>query len=83
MDLLSYAKEPPWWLKCTFFYYCAHDMILESVEKVILIVGGRSIGMALIDFIFAPVITFGILVLGAWMLRKYMSPIWKLLNGNR
>ena len=83
MDLPTYEKEPKWWLKCTFFYYCAHDMILESVEKLILIVGGRSITMALVDFILAPVITFGILFVGAWIVRKYMPPVWKLLNGGR
>lgn len=83
LDCFAFSKEPKWWLRCTFFYYCAHDLILESVEKVILIIGGRSEIMALIDFIIAPIITFGILVVGAWILKKYMAPLWKVLNGGR
>lgn len=83
MDLFSYKREGPWWVKCTFFYYCAHDMILEAVEKIILIVGGRSMFMAWADYILAPAITLIILIVGAWMLHKYMPPVWGLLSGWR
>lgn len=83
MDLFSCEHEVPWWIKCTFFYYCAHDMVLEAVEKIILLIGGRNMFMAWADYILAPVITLLILIASAWILQKYMPPVWKLLSGWR
>lgn len=83
MDLFPFKRDVPWWIKCTFFYYCAHDLVLEAVEKVILILGGKSILMAWIDYILAPIVTLLILISVAWILRKRMPFIWKVLSGGR
>lgn len=83
MDFFPCEKEVPWWTKCTFFYYCAHDMVLEAVEKIILIAGGKSIFMAWIDYIGAPVITLAILITATWALEKWMPAIWRVLSGGR
>lgn len=83
LDLFKMSKEVKWWMKCTFFYYCAHDMLLESIEKVILIVFGRSPAMALLDFIAAPALTLLVLIGAAGVLRKFIRPVWKLLSGDR
>lgn len=83
LDLFKMSKEVKWWMKCTFFYYCAHDMLLESIEKVILIVFGRSPVMALLDFIAAPALTLLVLIGAAGVLRKFIRPVWKLLSGDR
>lgn len=83
MDLLPFKSNVPWWIKCTFFYYCAHDLVLEAVEKAILLLGGKSVFMAWIDYIFAPAITLMILISAAWILRKWMPFIWKVLSGGR
>lgn len=83
MDLFPFKSNVPWWIKCTFFYYCAHDLVLEAVEKAILLLGGKSIFMAWIDYIFAPVITLMILISAAWILRKWMPLVWNALSGGR
>lgn len=83
MDLFTFEKDVKWWVKCTFFYYCAHDMILQSVEKLILIAGGKSEFMAWADYLLAPVITLAILVGIAWFLRRFMRPVWNILSGGR
>lgn len=83
LDLFPLNKDIKWWIKCTFFYYCAHDMILESIEKIILIIGGRSYLMAVIDYVVAPALTLLILIGGAAILRKWLQPIWRILSGGR
>lgn len=83
MDLSAFERDVKWWMKCTFFYYCAHDMVLQSVEKLILIAGGKSEFMAWADYLLAPAITLGILVAAAWFLRRFMRPVWTILNGGR
>lgn len=83
MDLFSYSGEAKWWMKCTFFYYCAHDVVLESIEKLILVLFGKNRIMALIDYIMAPVLTLVILIGAAWLMKRYTEKIWKVLNGGR
>lgn len=83
LDLFAFSKNVKWWIECTFFYYCAHDMILESVEKVILILFGKNELMALVDYLMAPALTLIILIGAAWFLKKYVGAIWKILNGGR
>lgn len=83
LDLFEYKNDIKWWIKCTFYYYCAHDMILETIEKVILLIGGRSYFMAIFDYIMAPAMTLLILIEAAVILRKRIPPIWNLLNGGR
>lgn len=83
MELFPYKNDILWWVKCTFFYYCSHDMILEAVEKIILVLGGKSVMMAWIDYLLAPMITLLILIIAAWILQKWFPLIWKLLSGGR
>lgn len=83
LDLFHFSKELQWWTKCTFFYYCAHDIILESVEKIILIMFGVSKIMALADYFVSPILTLTLLIGIAWLLKKYMKTVWGVLNGRR
>lgn len=57
-------------------------MILESVEKLFLIFLGNNIFRALVDIIFAPLITISLIILVAYILKKD-SFVWKILTGNR
>lgn len=82
LDVLRKEKEPLWWMRLSFFIYCTHSMILESVEKLILIFLRNNIWGAAIDFICAPIITILIITLLAYFLRK-IPMIWMILNGNR
>lgn len=83
LDLLSFSQDIKWWMECTFFYYCAHDMILESIEKVILIVFGKSEAMAMLDFLIAPILTLIVLICTAWFLKRNIRVVWNILNGRR
>lgn len=83
LDLFSYKNDVKWWIRCTFFYYCAHDMILESIEKVILILGGKSHFMAAVDYIMAPILTLLIMIGVIAIMQKWMKPVWRILNGGR
>lgn len=82
LDFLRTEESPRWWAKLSFFIYCTHSMILESTEKLFLIMLGRNVSGAVADFLFAPVITFAIIVAGAYILQK-IPPLWKVLTGNR
>ncbi len=81
-DVLAVNKEPFWWMKISFIIYCSHSMILESIEKVFFIVFGKNMLGAFLDFVFAPIITVGIIILIS-MVVKRIKPLWKLLSGNR
>ena len=83
MDAFEFACELPWWMKITFFVYVAHDIVLESLEKVFLIVFGTSPIFALLDYIFMPTITFAVIVVIAGCLRRFLPFVWKILTGGR
>lgn len=81
-DFLAIDKNPIWWMKISFFIYCCHSLILESVEKLFWIVFHDSYFGALLDYFFAPLITFSIILFFASIFRKQRT-IWYLLNGGR
>ena len=81
-DCLAKETKPKWWMKISFFVYLCHNMVLESVEKGFLIVFGRNGIGALLDFIFAPIITLLIIIALAFVLRK-IKPVWSILTGSR
>lgn len=81
-DFLRTEENPKWWAKISFFIYCTHSMILESTEKLFLILLGRNMFGAVVDLLFAPIITFVIILTGAYILQK-IPRLWKVLNGNR
>lgn len=83
MDWFDFSRDVRWWMKCTFFYYCGHDMILESIEKLISILFDKSQMMALVDYLLAPMLTLIILISCAWFMRKYAKTMWSVLNGGR
>lgn len=84
IDLLPINnRQFPWWMSITFFTYVAHDIFLEAFEKVFFKVFGASPITALLDYIFMPLIIEALLIAIAFVLRKWLPIIWKLLSGNR
>ncbi len=81
-EILAIEKTPKWWITISFVIYCSHSMILESVEKVLLIVLKNNMIGAAIDFVFAPVITLCIIWVASSILRK-IPIVWRVLSGNR
>lgn len=81
-DTLAISTTPKWWMRLSFFIYCSHHMILESIEKVFLLLFGKNYLGALLDFILAPVITFVVIFVIAFVLRP-IRPVWVTLCGGR
>lgn len=81
-DIFAIEKMPKWWMKISFFIYCCHSLVLESVEKLFWVVLHDTYTGAIIDYLFAPLITFGIILALAYILKKNKM-VWALLNGGR
>lgn len=81
-EVVAIEKKPAWWIQLSFFIYCTHSLVLESLEKVLLIALGRDTLGAVVSFIVSPVLTLLIIVLAAMVLRR-IKPLWKILTGNR
>lgn len=76
-------KEPAWYMKISFFGYCIHTFILEIFEKAWLIIFGYNALGALLDYLLAPVVTVTIITGLAWMIKKVMPPVWRVITGDR
>ncbi len=80
---LSSLNEPPWYFRISFFVFCMHGIVLESIEKIILVVIGNNIQGAYVDYILAPIITLVIICVIAKVLREHALPVWNVLSGGR
>ena len=83
LDLFSFPSAYPWWMRISFFTYVSHLFVLESLEKIVLIVFGKKPLAALLDFLFMPIVVFILLVLIAALLRKWFPRLWLVLTGSR
>lgn len=81
-DVVAVEKKPWWWIQLSFFIYCTHSLVLESLKKVVLIAFGKTTLGAVVSFISVPVLTIIIIVFLAAVLRR-IKPLWKVLTGNR
>lgn len=81
-DLLAISTSPKWWMTISFFIYCSHSLILETIEKVFYLTFGNTSRGALIDFMCAPIITLIIIYGLAFYCRK-IPKVWGLLVGYR
>lgn len=66
-----------------FFIFCTHSLILESIEKVFLLLLGNTMMGSVVDFILAPIIALGIITGAAYILKYRMYTVWKIVTGNR
>ena len=82
-DCFGYNREPAWWMKQTFFVYCAHSFLLETLEKLWLILAGSTVWAAAVDYFVMPFVVLGILSVMAYFLNQYCHPIYKILTGGR
>lgn len=83
LDGLDFNKAPAWWQKQTFFFYCAHSFALEALEKLWLVVAGKHVWAAALDYIFMPIVVVGLLSLMAYILNKYCGKLYGVLIGGR
>lgn len=83
LNIFKWDRIPKWWMGLSFYCYCLHDLILEALEKIFLIVLGKSSFAALIDYFCMPIVTICICILSAGILKKYCPAAFKLLTGGR
>lgn len=82
-DLVLMLASIPWWAHLSFAIYVMHSMILESIEKVFLVLIGRTLLGAIADFIFAPILTVVSVVIVAWISQRFFPGIWRVSMGGR
>lgn len=83
LDSVKIDRELPWWMKITFFTYVAHDILLEAIEKVMLIIFGKASVWAILNYVFLPLIVFVLLVIVAKILKRFLPCVWNVLTGSR
>lgn len=69
--------------RLSFYVYCSHILVLETIEKVIGKVIGINIVGAYIDYFLAPVVTVVILILIYRILYKVFPKFTSLICGGR
>ena len=67
----------------SFMIYALHPFLLESLERVILRIFGRSPAMALLDYVAAPCIILGLIYLIVTVLRKFLPGFYRVISGGR
>ena len=80
---LRQDNDMPYFMKITFFTYVAHDLILETLEKIWLLIMGVSPIFALLDYLCMPFITLSILVTISKIFKRIVPGLWNILNGYR
>ena len=81
LDVPKGLPIAPWQCRITFYYYVAHDIVLEPVKKITYLVGGKRPITAFVSYLFAPVFTLGILILIAMFMRRITPRLWILITG--
>ena len=83
LDVFEFRRDPQWWQKQTFFFYCAHSFLLEALEKCWLIVAGVHVWAAALDYFFMPVLVVSLLSIIAYVLNRHFRSIYQILTGGR
>ncbi len=86
IDYLSAIKTRVW-MKYAFFIYCSHMFLIYSfqgvIEKVYAYVGSLKPLFACIEYILMGIIVAFLLINAAELLKKNLSPLFKLISGSR
>lgn len=83
IDGISFNKKPEWWMEISFFIYCTHFVIISSLQKIVLLVLGKSTLAFFITYLITPIIVVLMITVVAYIMKKYMNPIWRFTTGGR
>lgn len=84
--------EPKWWMQLSFYVYAIHNFILYLTGKCVRLSGifakqyasqTVSVGFALLWRICMAAVAFGLALLSAAVLMKFMPKFYELLSGGR
>ncbi len=70
-------------MTCTFFVYATHFVVVRFINKIAASLFSGSQLICMIMYAVMPFVAFFICYQAARIMRKYMSDIWKVLNGGR
>ena len=83
-DLLRDCEIKPF-LKTSFFVYCSHLMVVQCMQGAIGIILPKRFGsdsaIYALEWIAVPIITIGIVLCCAYVLKKHIPKAWKVLTG--
>lgn len=71
------------WMQYSFFVYCMHAPIITLVTLVYSKMIPAFYGSELFQFFVVIFLTYVLCVILAMFLERYLSPVWKILNGKR
>lgn len=83
LDIFDFEKKPNWVEKLSFPLYCTHAILLESIEKIIFILGGNLITIAIGVYILIPIVVVGILIIFFYYFNKLFPKIYRVTFGCR
>lgn len=83
--LISYIRLPLAgnWMKCTFYIYAVHFMIVQFGNKLVCSVFGDSMYIGMAMFVILPVAVIIFCGITSYIMSRYVPLIWKLLSGSR
>lgn len=71
------------WMHYSFFVYCMHAPIIKLLSMIYCKIVLSFYGGELVQFFVVIALTYTVCVVLAISLERYMSPVWKIMNGNR
>lgn len=84
LDLIDFTKfKVYWWMTISFFSYVTHDIILQSMKKMVWVFFPHNGTVAFLEYIFVPLMVEVFLILIAFLWKKYLPCTWKVLTGSR
>ena len=82
LDLLKHENLPSI-LKTSFFIYAFHYNIESIIVILFSIILPHNSFTLFISFTFGAAITISLCLLVAWIMKKWMKPVWNVLTGSR
>lgn len=66
-----------------FFVYCFHIIILDSMQRIILLMLPRNEMIALVSYLISPLITLTMIIFIEKIMRRYIPRVLMILSGGR
>lgn len=81
--LPNYLPEPKAFMNYNFFLYAYHFLLVRGINKAGALLLAPGAATALAVYLVLPFITILVNWLTAQLLKRYLPPLWSLLNGGR
>lgn len=72
-----------WFAALSFMIYSVHPLLLEIIEKVIYLVFPHNDLWMMVDYVVAPIVCLGLIVVICLLWKKLLPGVYKVFNGGR